>query len=100
IQIAGIALTNARATYRDEKAGVSYTVEDLNLETGEIVMGEPVELSLTASVSSGVPQLRGTVAFDGRADFDQESGDVALNVERATADLEGGVLPVARLRAE
>src|SRR5690606_8960304 len=99
LQIAGITLTNARVSYRDEQAGASYAVEDLNLETGEIALGEPVELSLQASVSSGVPQLRGTVAFDGRADYDPDSGDVALAIERATADLEGGVLPVARLRA-
>lgn len=74
-------------------------IEDLNLETGAIAVGEPVELSLDARVSSGVPQLRGAVAFDGRVDYDPDGGQVALAIERASADLEGGVLPVAQLRA-
>ena len=99
IEVAGLTLTDARIAYRDAAVGASYTIEGLDLETGALRMGEPVELSLNAQVSSGVPQLHGAIAFDGRADYNPDSGAVAVAIERATADLEGGVLPVARLRA-
>ncbi len=100
IEIAGLSLTNARIAFRDAQAGASYTVENLNLETGEIRVDAPVEVTLDADISSGVPQLRGAIEFSGRVDYDKESGDVAIGIERALADLEGGVLPVARLRVD
>lgn len=99
IRIAGVALEDARIAYRDARAGTSYVVEGLNLTTGALRLGQPVELNLEARVSSAVPQWRGDVGFSGRLDFEHEAQRVSLAAERVTADLEGGVLPVERLRA-
>lgn len=98
IEVEGVALSDARIAFRDAQAGASYTVENLNLRTGALLVGAPVEVSLDARVSSGVPQWRGTVAFDGRVNFDQVAKQADLMIERATAELEGGALPVATLR--
>lgn len=99
LEIAGIVLADARISFRDAQAGTSYTIEELNLSTGTVTTGAPVGLSLDARVTSGVPQWRGTVAFDGSADFRPDAETVALIVERAEVSLEGGALPVGRLDA-
>ncbi len=98
LEIAGFVLADARIAYRDAQAGTSYTIEGLNLTTGEIRIGAPIEVSLEASVASGVPQWRGTIAFEGTADYRPESKQASLVIERAEAALEGGALPVTNLR--
>ncbi|MCA1798260.1 MAG: AsmA family protein [Xanthomonadaceae bacterium] len=98
LDIAGFTLAGARVAFRDVQAGTSYIVEDLNLTTGRIRVGERTDVEMDARITSGVPQWRGEVAFNGAASFDPESSAVSLIAERASADLQGGALPVERLR--
>lgn len=99
LEVAGITLSGARIAFRDAQAGTSYTIEDLDLETGPLRLGEPFDLSLDARVYSGVPQWRGEIGFTGRVDYLHAERSVEMAVRRFTATLEGGALPVDRLRA-
>jgi hypothetical protein len=83
LDIEGLTLADARIAFRDARAGTSYIVEDLNLNTGRIRAGEPVNVDLNARISSGVPQWRGAVRFNGRADLDMVTQAVSLAIARA-----------------
>lgn len=47
IDIAGVTLTNSFITYRDAQSKQAYRLENVNLETGALEPGEPVDIDLT-----------------------------------------------------
>lgn len=96
LEIAGVSLTDARIAFHDRAAGTGYVVEELNLNSGPVRFGAPVEMSLGARVSSAVPQWRGQVEFIGRAHLHDEGRTVDAVAERLAASVEGGALPVDR----
>lgn len=99
IEVAGVSLENAYITYRDERAGTSYVFENLNLRSGPLRLGQPVELDLDALVSSAVPQWRSTVEFSGRVEYSHASQELSLAIELAQAGASGGALPADQVTA-
>lgn len=68
LDIAGFSLRDARLRYRDGQAGVSHVVENVNLSTGRVRLGEPVMVNLEALYRGGEPELSAELRFSGVAD--------------------------------
>ncbi|HEX4894915.1 MAG TPA: AsmA family protein [Solimonas sp.] len=64
-QIGGIEIEDAALSYRDAQAGKSYRIEALQLATGAIRGGEPVEANLGFRLSSDAPKATAEIAFEG-----------------------------------
>lgn len=68
--IAAVSIEKTSLAYRDEASDAQYAIKDLNLHTGRIANGVPVEISLSANVQANRPklgiatQLKTTLAFD------------------------------------
>ncbi len=58
IRIDGIDVSNGTFRWDDERASQSYTVDRLELHTGAIAPGKPVDLRLAFDLRSGKPVLR------------------------------------------
>lgn len=94
LEIAGISLSDARISFHDRAAGTGYVVEELNVISGPVRFGAPIEMSMDARVSSAVPQWRGQIEFIGRAHLHDDGRTVDAVAERFAASVEGGALPV------
>ncbi|MGQ0698717.1 MAG: AsmA family protein [Panacagrimonas sp.] len=115
IDIAGVTLTDAAINYRDEAAKQSYKLEKVNLETGALQPGEPVDIKASLTATDEVKKMSGELAFSATVladlvaqkatidklkldvkakgkDLDasaQLAGDIAANLETQVVSVEG-----------
>ncbi len=72
VGVAGLAITNARITLDDRKAGTRYELRDWTLQTGKLGAGKPFDLHTSLALLSGdEPLVR--VELDGEVDASQAS---------------------------
>ncbi|MGH8507267.1 MAG: AsmA family protein [Gammaproteobacteria bacterium] len=89
----GVDLKGGRITWDDRQQGERYAIEDLNLETGAIVPGEPVPLDLSLTFDAGSLGLAGNLVLGGTADYDLESRRYGVKSFDFTAKLTGKSVP-------
>ncbi|MCF6353773.1 MAG: AsmA family protein [Candidatus Polarisedimenticolaceae bacterium] len=74
LAIGGVSVSNANINWRDESSGQQLSIQQLNLQIGAIVPGQPVDLALDFIVENQTPaikaniQLRGTPHLSVRMD--------------------------------
>ena len=91
--IAGVTIKEARVVWDDQSTGERYEVDNLNLETGEIVPGQSVDVSFSTELESRKPQLTGTVKLTGRLLVDDDHSLVVLDDLSLKTDVSGEGLP-------
>nr|CRH07787.1 putative AsmA family protein [Candidatus Magnetococcus massalia] len=68
LTLSGVEVTAAKVVFRDEQAGMEARIDPLDLTTGALAMGEPVDLRLHANVAQ--KSLKGDgQALDGKISF-------------------------------
>lgn len=73
ISINKIDIRKADITWSNESAGTRYGVRNLDLQTGQIVMGAPVNMHLSFDLESGQPPLNTRVDLTSRVGFDPKT---------------------------
>ncbi len=97
LTIGGIDIRNASVEWSDASTGRHFNIVDLDLHTGELVPGQPVDLELAMQIKSDAPKLQaridmgGTVALDERAKVVDVSG-LKLTLDASGKDIPGGGL--------
>ncbi|MBT8132481.1 MAG: AsmA family protein [Gammaproteobacteria bacterium] len=71
--LGGIRLTNARVNYIDAESGSDYRLRDLNLESSELLPGEPFSLEANAELESRSLEITGPVEFAGELRIDDDA---------------------------
>ncbi len=61
--VEGIELVDARIAYTDHQTGAKYTLNNLTLETGEVVLNEPLDLKFNTDFESNQPEVRGHLSL-------------------------------------
>jgi AsmA protein len=100
LAIGGIRLADAQVSYDDRAAGTRYDIEQLNLTTGAITPGKPVDLDLSLQLRSTAPAMAGEMTFGGEVLIAESLrqftlGDLALRLDLKGEGLPGGALDAA-----
>ncbi len=97
LAIGGIQLEDARIVWDDAQAGQRITIDDLQLETGELAPPEPVDIRLAMDVATAQPALRNHLELTTRLGMDEALNHFTLGDLELALDSEGEVLPVSPL---
>lgn len=97
LAVGGIQVEKANLTWDDRAAGRKAALRDLDLTTGELVPGRPVDIAFSTRVESSAPRLAGTVRLKARAEYapgakQSSLSGLVLDLDLAGEDLPGGHL--------
>ena len=95
LAIGGVDINNATLNWDDQQTGQQYQVKDFNLNSGTILPGQPIDLSLSMNLESSAPKLTANVGLDGTLEIagDMQSLSVkplTLKLKASGADIPGG----------
>lgn len=84
--IGGVDIRDSSVVYDDAFAGTRYEINDITMNIGELVYGNPLELRLGFDASSRTPELAAATTLEGTVLYDLDRGryDVAPLQLRAT----------------
>ena len=88
LAIGGVEITDARIHYDDRSIGAQYTVEDVNLTTGEVTLDAPVDIDLRAKLTSSEPRLTALLSLTGTLAPDLDAQRHRLDQTRLTLDFD------------
>ncbi|MGD8909407.1 MAG: AsmA family protein [Chromatiales bacterium] len=96
--IGGVTIKDARVVWDDQSTGERYDVANLNLETGKITPGRPVDISFSTALQSRKPQLKGQVELTGQLRVDDEHSMIMLDDMSFKTEVSGEGLPEQGVR--
>ncbi|MEE4364865.1 MAG: AsmA family protein [Desulfotignum sp.] len=88
----GVDIQDAAFVFDDQAAGKTYTVSGLNITTGMVVPGDPVDLSLSFAAAATAPEISADAALEGKIFFDFNTGQYRIQPFSANAQLVGPAL--------
>jgi AsmA protein len=92
LAIGGVTIADAQLSWTDETSGQQFKVDQLNLETGVVVPGEPVDLELAFQLESKAPQLQAKVRLTGTPLFDMDKQRLSMDKLALEVDAKGEML--------
>ncbi len=100
LALGGIVVDDARLSWRDERSSSRFVVAPLDLETGPVVPGRPIDVNLHARVASTVPEVTVELTSSARLRPDPVRRVLAIEDWRLDFDSAGpsGGLPALRGR--
>ncbi len=63
--IGGVNVANARVSWDDRQGGQKVVIQDLDLETGNLVPGQPLQVKLGFAVDNQAPKISGRIQLAG-----------------------------------
>jgi len=94
--LGGIRISDAQVLWDDAQAGQMLRISDLDLDTGRIRAGEPVDLDLTVSFENSGPAIAGTLGLHGEVTVTADMGRVSVPDLRVDLTASGAGLGAAR----
>lgn len=92
--IGGVHIENANIRWQDEQTGTSAAIEKLNLKTGRIELGKPIDFNLDFSARNQSPELSATVKLVSRLSADLGAQMYVLNPLEIETDIRSKDLPL------
>ncbi|MEW5773858.1 MAG: AsmA family protein [Thermodesulfobacteriota bacterium] len=99
LAVGGVRVEKAAITWEDRAAGQKAALKDLDLATGLVTPGRPVDIAFSTGLESTAPKLAGTVRLKARAEYAPEAQKSALSGLTLDVDLAGEDLPGGKLAA-
>lgn len=100
LAVGGVEIENANVAWDDRQAGQRVALKDLNLTTGQVVPGQPVDVSFTTGLDCSAPRIAGSVRLKARAAYDPGARRSSLAGLDISVDLAGEGLPGGKLAAK
>ncbi len=91
--LGGVDISNASVIFDDRFNDVIYTLENINISTGELVYGAPIELSMTLDASASRPDLAALIRLGGTMVYDLDNQRYDLNPLSLNSTLSGANVP-------
>ena len=98
--IGGVAITDAHVVWDDQSTGEYFEIKGLNLETGSLSPGKPVELRLALGVESRRPMMQAKFDLSGQLNADPGRQKVALEQLVLKLHVKGEGLPKEGVQAQ
>ena len=93
LALGGIDIKDAAIHWNDQQQGVSYSITQGNISTGELVLNAPIEIKAGMTIKANQPALESAVNFLGTVQY-EDSGDVlVMQPLRLKADVKGKSIP-------
>ena len=93
LAVSGVEIVDAALRWHDAAAGVDYTIKEINLRTGKLVVGEPFSVNLGFALSSKEPQMVARLEFSGRAALDFAAQIYSFSAGKLQVAAEGAGVP-------
>ncbi|WP_455203566.1 AsmA family protein [Kaarinaea lacus] len=97
LNIGGVDIRDAAIVWDDQMGQARYELQEFQLQTGEVVLGEPLQVSMSTRFSSAQPSLQGSLQWSGVVDAQLEQQRYALQDFKLTTDVSGEMLPMKTL---
>ena len=91
--LGGVDIQDARLNWRDAATETIYTVTDLDMTTGELVFGEPIQLLLSLNGASNKPDLKTELKLTGTLTYDLEGQSYNITPLQLNGTLSGKNVP-------
>lgn len=96
IVLGGLDIKDAKLSWDDQTTDTRYSLSELNVSTGELVYGEPIDVALSVNMQANKPAVSGTVRLNNTITYDLDKGryDIAplkLTGKINSANIPGGV---------
>lgn len=98
LAIGGVELRDARIVWDDQQSGQHITIDNLQLQTGTLTPGKPVDIDLSLDLATREPALRNHIAFSTRLTIDEALQQLSLDNLQLAVDSQGEILPVSPLK--
>lgn len=93
LALGGLDIRGGRVIWDDRRADRKYVVDKLNLKTGELIPGEPIDMELTLGIDVSDPRISGNLALNGTLTYDLKRQRYAFSPLELEAMLQGEHLP-------
>jgi uncharacterized protein involved in outer membrane biogenesis len=93
IVLGGVDIQDANITLSDAASGAQHRISGLDFSTGELIYGEPINLSVSMQATSSQPQLDGDVSVQGIIAYDLDAQQYRLDPLQINGNLRGKNVP-------
>ncbi len=91
--LGGLDIRNAGLIWDDQAANINYRVTDLNLSTGKLVLGEPIDLKMSLNAEASMPEISGDAALNGTIAYDLDAKHYIFQPMQFEAAIKGKNIP-------
>jgi len=98
LSVAGVRITDAQIELRDDVAGTHFAVEQLNVSTGPVAVGEPVDIDVSLRVKDYASEATVDGSFSSKFLLSTDTGRAELFGIESTAEITAPDLPADGVR--
>lgn len=91
--LGGVDIRDGRITWQDKAVGQSVKISDLNVTTGELTYGAPIDLKVGLQAVSSKPELNTILKLNGTLNYDLDTEIYAFKPIDLLATLKGKNVP-------
>jgi AsmA protein len=91
--LGGVDIKDTHFTWVDQASGQTFSISDLNMSTGELSFGEPIDIKMSLKAESSQPAIKTDLRMQGTASYDLDAETYAFNPIEVTAKLTGKNVP-------
>ena len=75
--LGGIDIKDANVRWRDMQQGVEYNITNTNIHTGELKLGEPIDITASSKIVASKPAVSSSIQFKGTVSY-EDNGDILV----------------------
>ena len=91
--LGGVDIKDTRLTWADETSDQTFKISEMNMSTGELIFGEPIDIKMNLKAESTKPAIKTDLQMQGTASYDLDAKTYAFNPIEVTARLTGKNVP-------
>jgi uncharacterized protein involved in outer membrane biogenesis len=91
--LGGVDIKDTRFTWADEAAGRTFKVSEMNITTGELIYGAPIDIKMNLKAESSNPAIKTDMKMQGTASYNLDAETYAFNPIEVSAKLTGKNVP-------
>jgi len=91
--LGGVDIKDTRFTWDDQSTGQTFRISEMNMSTGELVFGEPIDIKMDLKAESNQPAIKADINMQGTASYDLDAETYAFDPIGVTAKLTGKNIP-------
>lgn len=93
LAIGGVSIEQASLLWDDRSSGERYEINDFNIKTGALAIGDPVDFQMSLGLASAKPKTTAELEIAAKVTVDSSLQKVTVNDLKLTTDAKGEALP-------